>query len=216
MAYVGKGADELFLGIESGVAKWLQAQAAAGGGIGVTVAGPPVVADFETLNDAIADSNTVLNVIGDVVEPSNVAVGASGLTIRMFNSPTLDMGANSFVWSTDDSLSIRGNAIINYSASPLFDANGNQGRVIVDGAEINNTLVATGVLTNGTRGRFTGCVFGGGLRLDGIKNTVTGADIASGIALDAGGENNIVSSCQLDGSIFDAASGTILADIRRL
>ena len=213
MAYPGRGNDGDFLGIESGVLRWLQIAAAAGG-IGVTVAALPVVADFETLS-AAAVSNTVLNVIGDVIEIADVPVGSSGLTVRMFNSPFIAMGPNSFLWSANGELAIRGPAIIDYGSDPLFDANGNVGRAIVDGLEINTNLAATGVLTNGTSGRFTGCVYSSGLRLDGIRNTVTGADILLGIVVDAGAENNMISNCQLSpNNIVDAGSGTILSDIR--
>lgn len=180
----------------------------------VTVAALPVLADFETLSAAAVD-NTVLNVIGDVNEVADVPIDASGLTIVMFNSPTIDMGANSFLWSSDGDLAIRGAAVINYGSSPLFDANGNTGRAIVDGAGLNTSLAATGILTNGQQGRFTGCIFGSGLRLDGIRNTVMGADILLGIVVDAGAENNMISNCQLSpNDIVDAGSGTILSDIR--
>jgi hypothetical protein len=180
----------------------------------VTVAALPVVADFETLS-AAAVNNTVLDVIGDVNEVANVPIGASGLTVRMFNNPTIDMAGNSFLWSANGSLALRGPASIDFTSSPLFDANGNSGRAIVDGMEITTGLAATGILTDGERGRFTGCVFTSGLRLDGIRNTVVGADIGFGIVVDASAENNIISSCQLDADeIVDAGSGTILSDIR--
>ncbi len=180
----------------------------------VTVAALPVVADFETLS-AAAVNNTILDVIGDVIEVADVPIDASGLTIRMFNSPVIEMSGNSFLWSADGDLAIRGPAVINFDSTPLLDANGNVGRAILDGVELNTGLAATGVLTNGERGRFTGCIFGSGLRLDGIRNTVMGADVLLGIIIDAGGENNIVSNSQLSpNNIVDAGSGTILSDIR--
>jgi len=214
------GSKNLVVGIPprisaiSGVFDYIVLNSGTLGSSVTTVAGSPIVADFETLSAAAAADNTLVEVIGDVTEVADVLIGASGLTIRMVNDPIITMGANKFAWSSDGSLATRGPAVISHTSTPLFEASGNVGRVLADGLEITNLLVSTGVLTNGSRGRFNGCVFNNGLRIDGTKNTVLGAEISSGIIFEATSENNMVSSCQLSGYTSDAGSGNIFSNIR--
>lgn len=221
MAYTGKGQDAQFLGIESGLIKWLQVIQAAGGGLGVTVAAlPRFQANFPTINAAISAGNSIINVIGDCEEQFNVSVPSSGLTLKIFADAQVDMTNNSFLWSSSAGLYLNGNGSMRHAASgievTLFDFSGNTGKLTVDGIEIvNDTATGSGVLTNGTRGHFSKCVFlgAGTVHLGGQRNTISSSDITGSIVIQSGSTNNHVSDCQLNVGFTDLGSGTILADI---
>lgn len=216
MSYIGVGSESDTLQITTGRPQWQVVAAAAGGGFGVTVAAN-IPADFTSIVEALASGNTVMTIIGDTVESSNIDVGTSGLNIVMANSVLLDMTTSKFLWSADGDVRIEGNGSIIYSYltdNILFDAAGNAGAPVVDGVRLNNNSSASGILTNATNASFSNCVVSGDLVLDGIRCSVIGCDLTANLILPYTSENNEVSSCQLNGIFTDNGSGNILSDIR--
>ena len=217
MSYSGTGNASQTLQIVSGRPKWQDV--AAGGGIGVTVAGLPVQADFETMVAAITAGNSILNVIGDTTEPSDVLVTTSGLTVRMFNDAEIDLGANSFLWSTSGNMAMRGQGSLRYAiaggTNTIFDLQSNVGRVVVDGLELKNESTGGGFVTisNGTDGRFDKCVWTGDVRLAGERNMISAADITTTLVIESGSIDNQISDIQLNGTLTDDGSGTLIADV---
>ncbi len=215
MAYTGKGINSQFLGIESGILKFLLVQA--GGGLGVTVAALPVVADFETLSAAITANNSELNIIGDVAEVANVIVPESGLMVRIIRSAKVNMGANKFVWANDGDVYLRGGTLRhNFSINEtFFDLNANNGKLYVENIRIENSGTGTVALMNSFNGEFNGVDFEGDTIVAGERNRLIGCDFTD-LTIASSGLNNTISSSHIPvaNPIVDNGSGTILSAIR--
>jgi len=216
MSYPGIGNASQTLQITSGRAKW---QDVTDGGIGVTVAGLPVVADFETMVAAITAGNSILNIIGDTTEPSDVLVTTSGLTVRMFNDAEIDLQTNSVLWSAPGNMAMRGQGSLRYAiaggTNTIFDLQSNVGIVTVDGLEIKNESTGGGLvtITNGTDGRFDKCIWTGDVRIAGERNLISAGDMTTTLVIESGSINTHISDTQIDGGFTDSGSGTLMADI---
>lgn len=215
MSHPGVGAVDRFLQTDSISTLWSEV-AAGGGGIGVTVASGSAVADYESINNAVASGNTIINVIGDTIETADIDVGSSGLNIRVFNSAIIDMLDNKFLWSDGDNLQLVGNGKIVFlytSDDTLFDVDGGTGSPKVNNMDFDNNSAASGYIMNSTGGRISDAIIGGDLLINGTRNIITSCDIGGNLALATSSDNNIVSSCQLDGLQWDLGSGNMLATI---
>lgn len=217
MAYSGKGNNGDVLTIVSGHVEWAT-PTAVGGGLGVTVAALPVVADFETLSAAVSGNNTELNVIGDVVEVANILVPNSGLMVRVIRSAKVNMRTNKFIWDADGDLYMRGGILRhNFSSdNTFFDLNGNNGKLYVENMEIQNSGSATVALMNSLNGEFNGCIFDGPAIVAGERNRLIGCDFIN-LTIASSGINNTISSSHIPSAnpIADNGSGTILNAIRQ-
>ena len=216
MSFHGKGNDGEALSMVSGEIKWAVSTGGGGGGVGVTVAGLPVSADFETVTAALAANETILNVIGDTTEPSDPQVGASGASIVMFNSSDVSMGVNNFEWTQGSNLEIRGNGKITFAHTvntTLFDFNGEAGRLTVNGIELDNQSSAITTLTNGIRGRFDNCFIVGDAVFNGTRNSISDCEISLNVIVASGALDTMVSNCNYGGGLVDNGSGTIFADL---
>jgi len=222
MSYIGTGNESQTLQVTSGRARWQDVIAVAGGGgggIGVTVAALPVSADFETMVSAISSGNTILNVIGNTTETSDVLVTASGLTVRIFNDAEIDLQTNSFLWSSQSNLAMRGQGSLRYAivggTNTIFDLQSNIGIVTVDGLEIKNESTGGGLITitNGTDGRFDKCIWTGDVRIAGERNIISAGDMTTTLTIESGSINNQISDVQIDGGFTDLGSGTLISDV---
>jgi hypothetical protein len=217
MSYVGVGSQDQVLTLDAGTQKWQDPAVAVGGTgvLGVTVA-EFIPADFPSIVAALAANNTILNVIGDVNEVATINVPSSGLSITIFNASDVNLGTQNFVWTDNSNLDIRGNGFVSYGyASPteIFDHSGfNLGRVTVDGITLNNNSSAPATLTDGVDGRFSNCVFTGGVLLDGTRNQIDSSDITGDLEIAATSVNGKISSCQVDGSLTDNGTATVISD----
>jgi hypothetical protein len=219
MSYPGTGSVSQTLQITSGRAKWQDVVAGGVGGIGVTVAGLPVSADFETMAAAISGNNTILNVIGDTTEPLDVLVTASGLTVRIFNDAEINLQTNSFLWSAPGNVAIRGQGSLRYAiaggSNTVFDLQSNAGILTVDGLELKNESTGGGLvtITNGTDGRFDKCVWTGDVRIAGERNIISACNMTTTLIIESGSINTHISDTQIDGGFTDFGSGTLMGDI---
>lgn len=182
------------------------------GGFFVTVANQSgVVADYASISGAIASPFNAIYIIGDTVEPGQVQIPSSGLSIKFLNDASLNMGSSNFLWQDNAGVYIEGNGEIVSTAATLFDANGNSGRIDVKGITI--TTSSGTVLTDGTDGRFSDVILSSGMTISGTRNMIVSSKMQS-LEIGAGSTNAIVSDSFVDEPIVDNGTGTILADIK--
>ncbi len=220
MGYKGLGPDLSVLSTTSGLAQWsTTAGGGAGGGLGVTVADAKydLNQDYETIEEALDNNETIVNIIADVSDGTTINVPASGVTINIFNDSTITFQDTFFSWSQNSNLVIRGQGriVFHYTSDrTIFDFNGNSGRVNVSDVEfVDNTVGASGTLTNGTGGRFTDCTFTGDIFVGGTKNIINSCSISSNLTMSPGSINNIISDTSIAGIFVDQGSGTIADNV---
>jgi hypothetical protein len=184
-----------------------------GAGIGTRVAATG--GDYPTIAAAAAASQTVVHVIGDVIETQNIQVPGSGMDITLYNDARVAMGTNSFQVEAGENLFVRGNGIINFGAITAGTLFAGSGALHVENVTITNTSNNAICVTNMDYARFDSVRFEGDVRICGDFNIYSDCQYRNGTVLftTAANKSAVHGAVTENVLIVDSGTNSVVSDI---